>query len=64
MSVEVSEEMVDVFGGGGISVPFPNVESEKRFIGVCPRLLDEVFEVAGKVMDKVLVEVLSEKVCY
>lgn len=43
--------MIDVFSGGRISFPFPNIETEKGFIGVCPRLCDQFSEISVKVSD-------------
>lgn len=34
MSVEVSEQMVDVLRRRGVSVPFADVEGKKGFVGV------------------------------
>ena len=56
--------MVDVFRSSGVSVPFPDVETKEGFIGVKLRVFDEAFEVAVKICDKILVEILSEKMCY
>lgn len=43
--------MVNVLGRSGISVPFPNVETEESFVGVCLRDLDEACEVFIKISD-------------
>jgi hypothetical protein len=51
MSVQVSEEMVDVFRSGGISIPFPDVETEQGFICVGFGDFDETFQVAIKISD-------------
>jgi len=45
MTIEVSEEVVDVFRSGCISVPFSDVETKESFIGVCLRLVHKVFEI-------------------
>jgi hypothetical protein len=60
MSIQVSKEMVDVFGGGSISVPFSDVESEESFVCVFLRLVYEFFKVGIEVCDKVLIEILSK----
>lgn len=51
MSVEVLEEMVDVFRRDRVSVPFADVEGEEGLIGMSLRLLNQVFEVSGKKCD-------------
>lgn len=56
--------MVDVFSGGRISFPFPNVETEKGLIGVRPRLLDQLSKIAREVLDEILVKVFAKKVGY
>jgi hypothetical protein len=55
MSIQVSEEMVDVFGSGGKSVPFADVESKEGFVCVFLRLVYKIFEVGIEVGDKVLI---------
>jgi hypothetical protein len=45
--------MIDVFSGGRISFPFPNIKTEKGFIGVRPRLLDQLSKIAVQVCDEV-----------
>jgi hypothetical protein len=64
MSIQVPEEMVDVFGSGSISVPFADIESEEGFVRVFLRLVYEIFEVSIEVCDKILIEILSKQVCY
>lgn len=40
VSVQVPEEMVDIFSSSGVSVPFPNVKSEKRLVCMGARILN------------------------
>lgn len=34
MSIKVSEQVVDVFGGGSVSIPFADVEGKEGLISV------------------------------
>lgn len=56
--------MVDVFCSSCVSVPFPDVETKEGLIGVRLRSFDKAFEVAVEICNKILVEILSEKMCY
>jgi hypothetical protein len=60
MPIQVSEEMVDVFGSGSISVPFSDVESEEGFVCVFLRLVYKFFKVGIEVCDEVLIEILAK----
>jgi hypothetical protein len=60
MSIQVSKEMVDVFGSGSISVPFSDVESEEGFVCVFLRLVYKFFKVGIEVCDEVLIEILAK----
>lgn len=60
MPVEVFEEMVDVFGSCGISVPLVDVECEEGFVCVCLGLVDDCLEVAVEVLDQVVIQILAK----
>jgi hypothetical protein len=62
VAVEVSEEMVDVLGRGGVAFPFACVEAEEGLFGVILRGFVDVFKVAGKVETEEVVELFAEKV--
>lgn len=51
MSIKISEQVVDVFGGGSVSIPFADVKGKEGLISVGFRLLYKVFEVTGEVCD-------------
>jgi hypothetical protein len=55
MSVQVTEQMIDVFRSSCVSIPFADVEAEEGFVDVTLRGFDQAFEVAGQVGDQVLV---------
>jgi hypothetical protein len=62
VAIQVSEQMVDVLGGGGVPYPFPDVKGEQGFVGMDFGLLEEFFEVCLEVIDELVVELLTEKV--
>lgn len=60
MTVEVSEEMVDVLRRRGVSVPFTDVEGQKGFVGVRSRLCHQSGKVGGQICDEIVVQVFSK----
>lgn len=64
MPVEVTEEMVVVGSGGGVSVPFLDVVCKQGFISVLDHLCVNAIEVFFEVSIEALVKVLAQEVCY
>lgn len=60
VSVEVAEQVIDVVGGGRVSVPLPDVKAEQRFLFVSLTLREDFFEVVGEVISEVLVKVFTK----
>ena len=63
MSIEVSEQVVDIFGRGSVSVPFLDVEGQERFVNVVGGSHNKLLKILVQINDKVLVEVFTKEVC-
>ena len=59
VTVEVTEEVVDVFCGGSVSVPFSDVEGEKALFSMAFGSRVDSLEVIGKVLGEECVEFFS-----
>lgn len=64
MSIQVSEEMVDILRSRSVPVPLADIEGEQGLICMCSRDGDELLQVRVEVGNEILVEVLSKEVCY
>lgn len=62
VTVEVAEEVVDVFRGGRVTAPFADVKRQQRFFRVTLRILVYLLQMIREVLSKELVEFLAQKV--
>ena len=56
MSIEITEEMMDIFGGNCVATPFFDVESEQRLVGVGLAFIHKAIEMMVEVIDQLVVE--------
>ena len=62
MSIEISEKMIVVFCGIGVSLPFPNVEGEQGLVGMRLGEGENAEEVFGQIIAQQGVELFAQKV--
>lgn len=63
MSVEVAEDMVDVFGGCCVPIPLFDVVCQKCFAGECFGGFVDAFEVPVEIFCELVVEVFTQEMC-
>ena len=63
MAIEISEQMIVVCGRSCVAFPFSNVVGEEGFVRVLLGLFVDFGEVGLEVLDEVVVEVFTKKVC-
>jgi hypothetical protein len=56
MSIEIAEEMVDIFGGNCVTPPFFDIESEQRLVGVGLAFIHKAIEMVLEVINELVVE--------
>lgn len=59
MPVEVSEQVMDVLGGGRVSRPFLDIEGQERLVGVMFAFLQKLSQMSSQVVDELVVELFS-----
>lgn len=64
MSIQVAKQMVVVVRAFGVSIPLGDVEGDKGFIDMSRGILADFGEVVLEVLDKVVVEIFAEEMCY
>lgn len=64
MSIEVPEEMVDVFRRRRVPIPFSNIECKESLVDVLLWFKNQAFEILHEIFDEVLVQILAEKVSW
>ena len=62
MSIQIAEQITDIFGSGSVSFPFSNVEGQEGFVGVSLRFEGDLLKMSLKVTNEVIIKIFPEQV--